>query len=1025
MERNRARIRHLALSLHVVLLGALPQIAQADQLIVLDGQSHTASGVYDTGTAGGNGGIALAAQGTGSAIVGQNVSAITGGINATGVYANLSGSINLTDSMVQTSGISAYGVLAQEKGVVDLTNTRISTSGGLGAIGVAALNRDTNGGVVNLHGGEVSTKVGTAIVASGVGSRVSTNSTIITAEAGDGIYGVAAQSGGLVELRGGSVSVNLPSVNSGIGGYALYVGDKGSALHASGTNVSSNGSYAAYVGKGGAMTLDQGTKVTTTAYGVRADGVGSSIIVDDSSISAGTVAKIGAITPVGVSALDGGEVKLLNGTTVQSSIGAYISGGRVVAENSHILTSTTQADANVLSDVGVVISGGGSLQLTSSTVQAKREAISVQAPSSALGGGPNTITVTGGEVSSGKAAAVSVASNGLIGASADLYLKDGALLKGANNQIISVTSIGGGDARLNTVADNVTLGGNMTAYGSNAVLNLSLLHGSSWTGSVLGGNAFSVDSTSQWTLSSNSIVNTLRSEGAIGFAAPNASAYKVLHVKGDYTGTNASIALNTVLNSGGTLANQFTDRVLIEGNANGSTALKVVGTGSGAATSSKNGPASSNEGISLVQVAGQSSVSTFVLSGGYVAVGPWRYELAAYRPGESSESQRLVAGSGNGYWDYRLQSTLVPDPKPTPTPTPTPTPNPAPTPSPSPSPAPDPNDNGGSTPVRPGVVPQVPAYLSASTALLSYGMRSLGTLHDRLGELHQGDAGQAGSTDEFYARTFGGNYQYRTDRSFSQYGYDFDQNDRGLQIGSTWLKTVGDASSFRLGAYVSTGTSRATPKAIDGSSAMRMSANSVAATGTYMTGNGFYLDGVVARNYYSTRVDTAYRGHDMASMKTHGWSYSLESGYPFVFGNDVRLEPQAQVVYQQLSTNSFHDADGLTVSPDNTGAWQGRVGANLGKTFVTAGGQRWTPWMRVNYLWSSSSRSAVDISSDAWGVSSSLASGSWGQAWQVGAGVTGALTSTLSVYGSGDYQGNVGSAGEQGWSANLGIRWQF
>lgn len=309
--------------------------------------------------------------------------------------------------------------------------------------------------------------------------------------------------------------------------------------------------------------------------------------------------------------------------------------------------------------------------------------------------------------------------------------------------------------------------------------------------------------------------------------------------------------------------------------------------------------------------------------------------------------------------------------------------------------------------------------------MLSYGMRSLGTLHDRLGEFHQGDTAKAGNTDEFYARAFGGNYQYHTDRSFSQYGYDFDQNDRGVQIGGTWLKTGGDASSFRLGAYVSTGSSRVTPKAIDGSSAMRMSANSVAATGTYMTGNGFYLDGVVARNYYSTRVDTSYRGRDMASMKTHGWTYSLESGYPLVFGNDVRLEPQAQVVYQSLRTNAIHDADDLTVAPENSGAWQGRVGANLGKTFVTASGQRWTPWTRVNYLWSSGSRSTVDVSSDKWGVSSALTSGSWGQAWQVGVGISGELTSTLSVYGSGNYQGNVGSAGEQGWSANLGMRWQF
>jgi len=79
----------------------------------------------------------------------------------------------------------------------------------------------------------------------------------------------------------------------------------------------------------------------------------------------------------------------------------------------------------------------------------------------------------------------------------------------------------------------------------------------------------------------------------------------------------------------------------------------------------------------------------------------------------------------------------------------------------------------------------------------------------------------------------------------------------------------------------------------------------------------------------------------------------------------------------------------------------------------------------VNYLASSSSQSAVTMRSEAWGVSGSLATGSLGQAWQLGAGLTGALTRTIAVYGSADYQGKVGNAGEQGWSANLGMRWQF
>ena len=502
----------------------------------------------------------------------------------------------------------------------------------------------------------------------------------------------------------------------------------------------------------------------------------------------------------------------------------------------------------------------------------------------------------------------------------------------------------------------------------------------------------------------------------ITFKVPSSGNYGAAVVtNGNYTASNSTITLNTYLDAGGTtVANQGTNRILINGNASGQTTLVVNNNGGPGASTDLNGDGlnSAGEGISVVQVSGSSTANTFQLKGDYIAVGPYQYRLYAYQPGQSNASQRLVDGSGSSHWDYRLQNGSGSQPTPTPTPTPTP--------------APDRGGSGGDTAtVRPAVVPQVPSYLSASTAMLSYGLRSLGTLHDRLGEVHQYNDSQAGDAGEMYARIFGGNYQYSSDRPLDQYGYRFDQDDRGIQIGGNWLKTGSDTSTFRFGLYGSIGTSRITPKAIEGTSAMRMSASSVAATGTYVHSSGFYLDGVVARSYYDTSVDTAYRGHDMADMKTHAWTYSLESGYPFVFANGLRLEPQAQVVYQSLHTNAFGDSDGLVITPENTGAWIGRVGANLGKTFVTDGGQRWTPWLRANYLWSSSSRSAVTMSSEEWGVSGSFATGTWGQAWQLGVGVTGALARNVAVYVGADYQGNVGSAGEKGWNANLGLRWRF
>ncbi len=55
----------------------------------------------------------------------------------------------------------------------------------------------------------------------------------------------------------------------------------------------------------------------------------------------------------------------------------------------------------------------------------------------------------------------------------------------------------------------------------------------------------------------------------------NAAAYRKLTVQGNYTGSNGVVELNTYLNSGGGLQNQFTDRLLVNGNASGATLIDV------------------------------------------------------------------------------------------------------------------------------------------------------------------------------------------------------------------------------------------------------------------------------------------------------------------------------------------------------------------------------------------------------------------------------------------------------------------
>ncbi|MCZ4061490.1 autotransporter outer membrane beta-barrel domain-containing protein [Pantoea sp. LMR881] len=77
------------------------------------------------------------------------------------------------------------------------------------------------------------------------------------------------------------------------------------------------------------------------------------------------------------------------------------------------------------------------------------------------------------------------------------------------------------------------------------------------------------------------------------------------------------------------------------------------------ADTNRDGVVEATEGVSLVQVSGNASASSFVLKQGYVASGPWQYSLYSFTPGTSSASQRQLSGSGNAFWDYRLANSYV------------------------------------------------------------------------------------------------------------------------------------------------------------------------------------------------------------------------------------------------------------------------------------------------------------------------------------------------------------------------------
>ncbi|MGN6482718.1 autotransporter outer membrane beta-barrel domain-containing protein [Luteibacter sp.] len=521
--------------------------------------------------------------------------------------------------------------------------------------------------------------------------------------------------------------------------------------------------------------------------------------------------------------------------------------------------------------------------------------------------------------------------------------------------------------------------------------------------------------------------------GTIDLTNGAGSPGNTLTVDGNYTGNAGRVKLASTLDAGGPLAAQSTDRLLVQGDASGETVLDVAPTtvGKGALTDlNRDGLVEAGEGISLVQVAGASDGGAFRLKGGYLAYGPYQYGLYAFQPGSSDAAQRVVGGatSGNTFWDYRLANVLVcngPCPAPT-TDTPAPTP-PAGTPYTPPVPA----GSGTGIPsqpvaveTRPALAPQVQGYIAAPSALALYGYRSVDNLHRRLGETRNMDDLGEGLGGETFVRTFGGDYKVSTNRSFSEFGADYDVDTRAVQVGANIFALDMDRSSLRAGVAYTHGTTRLDPKAPDGYSHAKFDTNTVAMFVTWQQQNGFYIDAIAQGDRHVGDVDTG-RTKGTARIHGTGWEGSVEAGYPFRFEGGWELEPQLQLTRQHVGLRDQVDVDGIATHYESLDQTIGRAGLRLDRTWTTAAGSRFTPYARANYIkgWGGSPK--VDVGAEGFDVTQQFTGGKFGQMMEVGLGGTWAWRNHVSVYGEADWQNKIGDAGARGWSAHLGVRWDF
>jgi autotransporter family porin len=961
---------------------------------------------------------------------------------------------------------------ANTTGMVVETNAAATNSGSIDLSGPGAT------GAILRTGGTLA-NTGTIHVGNGTGVRVEGAGTQRLNPAGtinvdDGVAGVQLTSGAGLQLGAGDSAI---TTNGSAHGILLDTG--ATSLVANGTTVTTLGTGNAIENAAeiGAITLGNATlrvgngaglrtataidPASTATMEVDGSGTGYAFRRADGTATTGDLALGNGFTingngagSTGIQALTSGAVNTAATVNILNAAGgsALVAGTASSVANAGMLTSasTVAPVVDLANGTGTTFTNTGTVTAASPSATAVRGSSgndTVALPSGAVTGdiatgeGSDTFNWTGGTLNGGLTMGNGVGNNATLGAvdtTSTYHLLAGT--GGSNTLTFNGTQARGGTFAADTLDKGIRLAGwntfNLT-NGSKFELTDNLVMGGSdvnidGSSALLAGNGvhpvISAGTPGSANVSNNGTIDLTNGSGSPG---------NTLTIDGNYASSGGRVNLVSTLNQGGALANQSTDRLLINGDASGETVLNITPSmlSTGALTDlDRNGFVQSGEGISVVQVGGNSTGGAFRLNGGYVGFGPFQYGLYAFQPGVADAGQRVVGGTttGSNYWDYRLANVLVCN---GPCPTPTASTPPA-TPPPGQPYVPPADATPPGTPatpitpvaagdnVRPAVVPQVPNAIVTPSALALYGYRSLDNLHRRLGETRNMDDLGEGLGGETFVRYFGGDYDVSTNRSFGQYGYDYSADTRGVQVGANIFALDMDRSSLRAGVAYTHGTTRIDPKAADGYSHSKFDTNSIAMFVTWQQQNGFYIDAVAQGDRHVGDLDTG-RSKDVARVHGSGWEGSIETGYPFRFTGGWELEPQLQLTRQHVGLRDQTDLEGVTTHYQSLDQTIGRAGLRFDRTWTTDAGSTFTPYARANYIKGWGGVAKVDVGQEGFDATQQFIGGKFGQMMEVGLGGTWAWKNKLSVYGEADWQNKIGSAGARGWSANLGVRWDF
>ncbi|MEK3309210.1 fibronectin-binding autotransporter adhesin ShdA [Salmonella enterica subsp. enterica] len=420
--------------------------------------------------------------------------------------------------------------------------------------------------------------------------------------------------------------------------------------------------------------------------------------------------------------------------------------------------------------------------------------------------------------------------------------------------------------------------------------------------------------------------------GTMTSGSSSSTPGNTLYVDGNYTGNGGSLYLNTVLGDD----DSATDKLVITGDASGTTDLYINGIGDGAQTTN---------GIEVVDVGGVSTSDAFVLKNEVNASlytyrlywnesdNDWYLASKAQSDDDDSGGDDTPSDGGDDGGNVTPPDDGGDGGNVTP-----------------------PDDGGGDvTPPDHGgdVAPQyradIGAYMGNQWMARNLQMQ---TLYDREGSQYRNADGSV------WARFKAG----KAESEAVSGNIDMDSNYSQFQLGGDILAWGNGQQSVTVGvmaSYINADTDSTGNRGADGSqftSSGNVDGYNLGVYATWFadaqTHSGAYVDSWYQYGFYNNSVESGDAGSE--SYDSTANAVSLETGYRYDIalsnGNTVSLTPQAQVVWQNYSADSVKDNYGTRIDGQDGDSWTTRLGLRVDGKLYKGSRTVIQPFAEANWL---------------------------------------------------------------------------